>query len=260
VITQCSIRHLYTAEAPDAAAKNAWIDTAKSFERRRCNHHTLEEPLSTLECLKSVVDPKDSSTNKNRYVIASQDQKVRSAMRKITGVPLIYVNRSVMIMEPMATQTEEFREAEEMGKVRAGLKGRRGAAPEQVLKRKRDDEDDDEEGEAKDDAPAQDTDAAPKKRVKKGPKGPNPLSVKKSKKQTTKEEAEKQAIRKATKLDPQAAEKALGADVAVEMTENDASEAAGKKRRRRKHKTAGDSTADQADADDTPAVAMEVDA
>ncbi|KAH0288513.1 hypothetical protein KCU62_g5022, partial [Aureobasidium sp. EXF-3399] len=259
MITQCSIRHLYTAEGPDAAAKNAWIDTAKSFERRRCNHHTLEEPLSTLECLKSVVDPKDSGTNKNRYVVASQDQKVRSAMRKITGVPLIYVNRSVMIMEPMATQTEEFREAEEMGKVRAGLKGRRGAAPEQALKRKREDEDDD-EGEAKEDAPSQDTDAAPKKRVKKGPKGPNPLSVKKSKKQTTKEEAERQAIRKAAKTDPQAAEKALGADVAVEMADNDASEAAGKKRRRRKHKTAADSAADQADADDAPAVAMEVDA
>jgi U3 small nucleolar RNA-associated protein 23 len=261
VITQCSIRHLYTAEGPDAAAKMAWIDTAKSFERRRCNHHTLDEPLSTLECLKSVVDPKDSSTNKNRYVIASQDQKVRSAMRRITGVPLIYVNRSVMIMEPMATQTEEFREAEEMGKVRAGLKGRRGAAPEQALKRKREDEDDDDdEAEAKEDAPAQDTDAAPKKRVKKGPKGPNPLSVKKSKKQTTKEEAEKQAIRKAAKTDPQAVEKALDANVAVEMTENDASEAAGKKRRRRKHKTAGDSAADQPDADDAPAVAMEVDA
>jgi U3 small nucleolar RNA-associated protein 23 len=55
-------------------------------------------------------------------------------------------------------------------------------------------------------------------------------------------------------------EKALDAHVAVEMTENDASEAAGKKRRRRKHKTAGDSAADQADADDAPVVAMEVDA
>jgi U3 small nucleolar RNA-associated protein 23 len=84
--------------------------------------------------------------------------------------------------------------------------------------------------------------------------------MKKSKKQTTKEEAEKQAIRKAAKTDPQAVEKALDAHVAVEMTENDASEAAGKKRRRRKHKTAGDSAADQADAEDAPAVAMEVDA
>ncbi|THY09605.1 hypothetical protein D6D03_00291 [Aureobasidium pullulans] len=266
MITQCSIRHLYTADAPDAAAKNAWIDTAKSFERRRCNHHTLDEPLSTLECLKSVVDPKDSSTNKNRYVVASQDQKVRSAMRRITGVPLIYVNRSVMIMEPMATQTEEFREAEEMGKVRAGLKGRRGAVPEQPLKRKReddDDEDEDGEGEATEGAPAADAEAAaPKKRVKKGPKGPNPLSVKKSKKQTAKEEAEKQAIRKAATLDPQAMEKALDASVAIESTANDGSEAAGKKRRRRKHKTGGDAAADQADADadDAPAVAMEVDA
>ncbi|KAG9713357.1 hypothetical protein KCU61_g5351, partial [Aureobasidium melanogenum] len=261
MITQCSIRHLYTAEAPDAASKNAWIDTAKSFERRRCNHHTLEEPLSTLECLKSVVDPKDSSTNKNRYVVASQDQKVRSAMRKITGVPLIYVNRSVMIMEPMATQTEEFREAEEMGKVRAGLKGRRGAAPEQALKRKREDEDEDEDGEAQGDASAQDTEAAPKKRVKKGPKGPNPLSVKKSKKQTAKQEAERQAIRKAAKTDPQAAEKALDANVAVDSTANDGSEAAGKKKRRRKHKSTSDSAADQADGDDAPpAVAMDVDA
>ncbi|KAK5999579.1 hypothetical protein QM012_005236 [Aureobasidium pullulans] len=260
MITQCSIRHLYTAEAPDAASKNAWIDTAKSFERRRCNHHTLEEPLSTLECLKSVVDPKDSSTNKNRYVVASQDQKVRSAMRKITGVPLIYVNRSVMIMEPMATQTEEFREAEEMGKVRAGLKGRRGAAPEQALKRKREDEDEDEDGEARGDASTQDTEVVPKKRVKKGPKGPNPLSVKKSKKQTAKQEAERQAIRKATKSDPQAAEKALDANVAIDLTANDGSEAAGKKRRRRKHKTTSDSAADQADADSVPAVAMDVEA
>ncbi|KAI5258746.1 hypothetical protein E4T42_00590 [Aureobasidium subglaciale] len=255
MITQCSIRHLYTADAPDVASKNAWIDTAKSFERRRCNHHTLDEPLSTLECLKSVVDPKDSSTNKNRYVVASQDQKVRSAMRRITGVPLIYVNRSVMIMEPMATQTEEFREAEEMGKVRAGLKGRRGAAPEQALKRKREDDDEDDAG-AEGGAPAPDTDAAPKKRVRKGPKGPNPLSMKKSKKQTTKEEAEKQAIRKAIKSDPQAAEKALPADIAIEATADGGEDGASKKRRRRKHKTA----ADQADADDAPAIAMEVDA
>lgn len=182
-------------------------------------------------------------------------------MRKITGVPLIYVNRSVMIMEPMATQTEEFREAEEMGKVRAGLKGRRGAAPEQALKRKREDEDEDEDGETQADASTQDTEAAPKKRARKGPKGPNPLSVKKSKKQTAKQEAERQAIRKAAKSDPQAAEKALDANVAIDSAANDGSEAAGKKRRRRKHKTASDSAAGQADADDAPPVAaMDVDA
>lgn len=259
MITQCSIRHLYTADGPDAATKNAWIDTAKSFERRRCNHHTLEEPLSTLECLTSVVDPKGSGTNKNRYVVASQDQKVRSTMRQITGVPLIYVNRSVMVMEPMAAKTEDFREAEEMGKVRAGLKGRRGPAPDPSLKRKREDEDE-EEGNAPEDTPAEGADAAPKKKAKKGPKGPNPLSVKKSKKKTAQEEQEKQAVRKAAKSDPQAMEKAVDADVAISDMANDQSEAAGKKKRRRKHKSTTDGAADPADGDDAPATAMEIDA
>lgn len=245
MITQCSIRHLYTADGPDAATKNSWIDTAKSFERRRCNHHTLDEPLSTLECIKSVVDPKESGTNKHRYVVASQDQKVRSSMRNITGVPLIYVNRSVMVMEPMAAKTEDFRDAEEMGKVRAGLKGRRGAAPDANLKRKRSDED--EEEDAAEDTPAADAEVAPKKKAKKGPKGPNPLSVKKSKKRPAQEEQEKQAIRKASKTDPQAAEKALDADDAIDSIANDQSEVSGKKKRRRKHKSTADTAADQAD-------------
>src|SRR5436309_2984023 len=121
VISQCSMRHLYMSEprVPDL------IGRAKTYERRRCNHHTLENPLSTLECLSSVVDPKDSKTNKHRYVVASQDRTVRNHMRTIAGVPLIYISRSVMIMEPMAAATEDIRERGEREKFRAGLKGKR---------------------------------------------------------------------------------------------------------------------------------------
>jgi U3 small nucleolar RNA-associated protein 23 len=85
VITQCSIRHLYNSEHKNEAL----IDQAKTYERRRCNHHLLEEPLSTLECLKSVVDSKDNLTNKHRYVIACQDGRVRAHMRQIPGVPMV---------------------------------------------------------------------------------------------------------------------------------------------------------------------------
>jgi U3 small nucleolar RNA-associated protein 23 len=138
-MTQCSMRHLYSTQSH-------LIDQAKTYERRRCNHHTFDEPLGTLQCLSDVV----GGSNKHRYVVASQDAEVRSSMRLIPGVPMVYINRSVMIMEPMAASTETVRDQEERQKFRSGL----------VRKRKRD------EG----------------KQVKKrGPKEPNPLSVKRSK-------------------------------------------------------------------------------
>lgn len=236
MITQCSIRHLYNSPTSDQAQKTAWIEMAKTFERRRCNHHELEEPLSALECLGSVVDPKSSGTNKHRYVVASQEQEVRVKMRGTAGVPLVYINRSVMIMEPMAAKSTEVRESEERAKMRAGLKSRRGAAEPTGAKRKRDDEDegsdeDEDEGNLQDGTQAEQV----AKKRRKGPKGPNPLSVKKAKKPTesTKVETEAGAIRKETKNDPHAAGKALEPGLAANNTDLDAS---GKRKRKRKHK------------------------
>ncbi|KAF2187773.1 rRNA-processing protein UTP23, partial [Zopfia rhizophila CBS 207.26] len=179
MITQCDMRHLYNAEPKDEAL----ITQAKTYERRRCNHHELEHPLSTLECLSEVVDPKGNLTNRHRYVVASQDPKVRAHMRSIPGVPLVYINRSVMILEPMATSTEDQRELDERAKFRAGLKGRRGANVGQ--KRKRDDEEDNTNEQRSESILGQSTgDSRPQKMKKrgKGPKEPNPLSIKKPKK------------------------------------------------------------------------------
>lgn len=134
LITQCSMRHLYDAQKQqqqqqqtgqprgDPSQKNRSsnpqqgkgreqqqhagdapfvdmrkvIEKAKEFERRRCGHRPEEypEPLGTLECLGSCV----GKTNKHRYVVASQDPEVRTNMRAIPGVPLIYISRSVMIV------------------------------------------------------------------------------------------------------------------------------------------------------------------
>ncbi|KAE9381598.1 hypothetical protein N431DRAFT_458172 [Stipitochalara longipes BDJ] len=170
MITQCSMRHLYaTAKEPGVSFL---IDKAKTYERRRCDHRPEDypEPLSTKDCLASVVDPKGSKTNKHRYVIASQELEVRKFMRGILGLPLVYINRSVMIMEPMSGATVENREKEERGKFRAGLKRGSGS-----LKRKR------EESEEKEGVDVQEERPKKKKAVK-GPKGPNPLAVKKPKK------------------------------------------------------------------------------
>ena len=169
--------------------KDALILRAKGFERRRCNHHTLDQPLSTLECLSSIIDPKNSKSNKNRYVVASQDEGVRRFCRGIRGVPLVYVRRSVMVMEPMAESSLGAREGFEKGKFRVGIRGRNPAAG---VKRKRPVErSDSEEGEPGEQDPdnasaskEEPLEAHSKKKKKKvwGVKEPNPLSIKKPRK------------------------------------------------------------------------------
>ncbi|KAI8719034.1 hypothetical protein NCS52_00683700 [Fusarium sp. LHS14.1] len=225
MITQCEIRKLYAKRTEPGVS--AAIDLAKTLERRRCGHHPDEypEPLSTEECLRSVVDPKSTNQNKHRYVVASQDQEVRRMLRGIRGVPLIYIKRSVMILEPMADESVQVRAREERSKFRAELKNGLG-------KRKREDEDSDDE---KDKAKAGDGEALSaeeqKKKRKKsyGTKGPNPLAVQKSKK---KQEGQSRK--------PAGSEK-----------KEDTQEAPAKRKRRRKNKAAT-STADQGEAKAEP--------
>jgi len=177
---RCSIRHLYSIKNLPQTRKDTVISTAKDMERRRCNHHTLDQPLSTLECLSSVIDPKSSKSNPHRYVVASQDDDVRSLCRGVRGVPLIYIKRSVMVMEKMGEKSTVVREGIEKSKFRSGLRARGTGL---LGKRKRGDWAS--EGDVADAdeimKTAEDDVGLVKKKKTKGPKGPNPLSVRKSK-------------------------------------------------------------------------------
>lgn len=190
MITQCEIRRLYSQKSEPFGHEA--IELAKTFERRRCGHHPEEypEPLPAIECLNSVVDPKQTGQNKHRYVIACQDQDVRRMLREIRGVPLIYIKRSVMILEPMADESMQQRVREEKLKFRSGLKntlGKRkreegqgdsvdGSDDEKVNSKAREGKTETQDGEKK------------QKRKGKGPKGPNPLSVRKAKKKSGEQE------------------------------------------------------------------------
>jgi U3 small nucleolar RNA-associated protein 23 len=154
------MRHLY------ATRDSSLIELAKSYERRRCNHHELEKPLSTLECLSVVVDPKSNNVNKHNYIVASQTPEVRAHFRHIPGVPLVYVNRSVMILEPISGASDDLAIRDEKSKLRAGLKSTASV----LGKRLRTDEDE-----------QASKDLEQKKKRKSGMKGPNPLSVLKPK-------------------------------------------------------------------------------
>lgn len=148
MITQCVMEHLYRAKSPEA--KEA-IRIAKTFERRRCGHIPPEkETVSAFECISECVGP----TNKNRYCVATQKPKLRAKFRNIPAVPLIYIHRAVMILEPMSKTTQRIRndieeskltkglnevhklETEETGNVIAGKKRVRGPNPLSVKKKK----------------------------------------------------------------------------------------------------------------------------
>ena len=223
MITQCSIRHLYALPASiPAPQKTALIELAKTFERRRCNHHVLDEPLSTLDCYKDVIDPKGSGTNKNRYVVASQDEDVRRWCRGIRGVPSVYVKRSVMIMEPIADVSKSVKEGIERGKLREGLKTT-------GVKRKREPEEGQGTKAGGDGKGSPGEDIEKKKRKVKGPKGPNPLSVKKPKKSASGGDlsvAQKHEVKGDSDM-----------SLPVEGVVDSAKNAPEKKKRKRKHKS-----------------------
>ncbi|KAJ9156964.1 rRNA-processing protein utp23 [Coniochaeta hoffmannii] len=245
LITQCSIRHLYASNSDPSVA--AAIEVAKNVcERRRCGHHpdTHPQPLSTLECLSSVIDPAKNGTNKHRYCVASQEMDVRRAMRAVKGVPLIYVNRSVMILEPMPDATRRACEGEEKGKLRDGfVRNVRGKTAGE--KRKRDDEEGSgSEGEGEGEGEGEDArqDAAEKKKKKKkkkyGKKEPNPLSVRKPKKKMNAEEKLEDELRQIMKKKKENGEKQEEAEKAeggegAEVTKP-------KRKRRRRHKAAAE--------------------
>ncbi|RPA87174.1 hypothetical protein BJ508DRAFT_410718 [Ascobolus immersus RN42] len=173
MITQCSLRHLYNHDPP---LPKETIEWAKSLEKRRCGHHVLPDPLSELECFESVVI-KDNQ-NKHRLCLAVQDVDIRRRFREIPGVPMFYTKRSVLIMEHESEQTEEARRVRHLEKMYEGL-----VRKPAVLKRKRKrrEEQAQEGGEPMD----VDVEEGPekKKKKKRGPKEPNPLSVKKPKKE-----------------------------------------------------------------------------
>ena len=187
-----------------------------------------------------------SSTGPARHVLTGS-----YSLRTIPGVPLVYLNKSVMIMEPMNTivrlpfsgshlssrhcadrlQTEEQRDREEKSKFRLGLKGPR--IPEQAPKRKRD-EDGEGEEEGGDNAEAVATEDRPqKKKKRKGPKQPNPLSMRKKKDTPAGSNAGKPKSGESKPPRPTTAH-------TTEHTKEGEGEGGGHRKRKRKHKPKSD--------------------
>ncbi|KAH7883751.1 Fcf1-domain-containing protein [Phlebopus sp. FC_14] len=141
MITQCCIHELYL----QGKSMQPAVDLAKSFERRKCNHR---EAIPGEECLASVV----ADSNTHRYVIATPSQILRAKLRQIPAVPIVHINRTVMVLEPPSDVTLKTKQQAEEQALHP-------TSTELNM------------------TPLRTTSKPP--RQKREPKGPNPLSVKK---------------------------------------------------------------------------------
>ncbi|GAA96339.1 uncharacterized protein L969DRAFT_626535 [Mixia osmundae IAM 14324] len=177
MMTQCCIQHLYDLGPKDQPA----VELARTFERRKCNH--WEKKAKSTECISGIV----GDDNRYRYIVATNSAKLRAKMRLVPGTPLIFMNRSVMVLESPSDQTMRARAAREQEKLYAPLAELHSNAHEEEAK-----EVGEKESGTNVDGQVKATRSTAaigrntveqkmEKRKKKGPKGPNPLSVKKKK-------------------------------------------------------------------------------
>ncbi|KAG0225410.1 hypothetical protein BGW41_004710 [Actinomortierella wolfii] len=71
---------------------------AKRLEKRRCPHQTA---VDEHECIAQII----GDDNKHRYLVGSQSKQLRAKFRQVPGVPLLYIHRSVLILEPPSEAT-----------------------------------------------------------------------------------------------------------------------------------------------------------
>lgn len=143
-----------------------------------------------------------------------------------------------MIMEPMAESSMNVREGMERGKLRTGLRGKGLSAG---AKRKMEERESDTEGNGAEIAKDRDQgeEGPSKKKRVRGPKGPNPLSMKKSKKGKADEEQgdEDRGLSNIKSAGPKDGHD-TGADGSniIEEPRDDAQNPITKRKRKRKHK------------------------
>lgn len=265
VLTKCSLAAIMASQPinpkTNAPYRPTHLPPPTTLPLRHCSHNEDSTPIDEVECLLSLFSPSaDSKKNKEHYILATADpadpekvaakttgdnkakrraeldaqeavhraRNLRSRARDIPGVPIVYVKRSVMVLEPMSRPSEGVRDGYEQGKFRVGLD-----ADSTLGKRKRGDN-------ADGDAEKKDS----KKKKSGKAKGPNPLSMKKPKKREDPNAAPK---KKEMRKDegPKDAGNSETAGGAPEPKEGD-SNASRPKRRRRHNRAKGEGGGDAA--------------
>ncbi|CAI2168228.1 6875_t:CDS:2 [Funneliformis geosporum] len=131
------------------------VTALSNLERRGCIHR--HNPVSSAECIASIIE----TDNPNNYCVATQNGSLRERFRVVPGVPLLYINRSVLIIEPPSYAT--IQKAKQVESAKTYM-----SAEELSFLTK-----------TNSDTAKRQAGAEKPKKKRKGPKQPNPLSCKK---------------------------------------------------------------------------------
>lgn len=157
-VTNCIVAELRKIGPPVAAA----LALATRLKRLKCGHGS---PIAASDCICNLV----GQQNRKKYFVASKDQELLMRLREVPGVPLVYLDRTVLVLEKISDKSRAFAKKKEVRKSAPNKKERRMLYDEKLAAR----------------TPAQILAASKSKSHKRkrraGQKEPNPLSVKKKK-------------------------------------------------------------------------------
>ena len=241
MISECTLAAVSATDKANGAGKEKkdhtrrpeYLPPPTEVPLRYCKHETQRmdaqekgKRWSEADCLTDLLGGMatggEVKKNKWHYVLATADADDESHKRKhsgpdlrerarmIPGVPIVYVKRSVMILEEMSAASERRIRGKEKEKLRDGILGKRKAVTDGM--------EDSETGEQNDLPHGEMNDASSRTpRGMKKAKGPNPLSVRKKKVKTRQEdETEKD---KGGELVPKAKRRRKHASKKAEATE-----------------------------------------
>jgi U3 small nucleolar RNA-associated protein 23 len=185
--TQLPLRHCSHAESKEEGEEGGVLPEGECLLDLLGGGVTgNQQPKNKSHFVLATADPwaeKDNEKNKKggllgklrRPVNDSAGVDFRAQAREIPGVPIIYVKRSVMILEELSGASLGVRRREEKDKFTEGILGK------QSRKRKREDDDKENEGNDADGKDGGEPETAAPKRKMKKVRRPNPLSVLKKK-------------------------------------------------------------------------------
>ncbi|KAK2582628.1 hypothetical protein KPH14_004910 [Odynerus spinipes] len=76
----------------------------KQYAIHKCGHE--KQPITGSKCLRSMI----AKNNPSRYIIATQDRELQERLRKIPGVPLMYLHGKAPTLETPSEASQKYAE------------------------------------------------------------------------------------------------------------------------------------------------------
>ncbi|XP_038133007.1 rRNA-processing protein UTP23 homolog [Cyprinodon tularosa] len=105
--TNCALKELETIGKQLYGAKII----LQRFQVRKCSH--FKNPIPASECLLSMLE----ETNPHHYFVATQDRTVTAGLKKIPGVPLLYIVLNTIVLDKPSQKSLDYVQAVQLGEL-----------------------------------------------------------------------------------------------------------------------------------------------